>query len=380
MEEKFDNSMKVGILGGGQLGRMLIQAAIDLDLEIHVLDPDLHAPCKSLSQKFTRGSFKEFTSVFSFGLPLDVITIEIEDVNVEALRQLRDIGKKVYPQPEVIALIQDKRTQKEFYKAHGIPTADFVITEDHGHAIQFYEFLPAFHKLARGGYDGKGVKAMHDVDDLDYAFDEPAMLEKMVDVDKEISVIVARNEDGDLSTFPVVEMVFDPVHNLVDYLISPAQISSEQAEEASRIAKKVAESVGLVGILAVEMFIDKTGEILVNEIAPRPHNSGHHTIKANATSQFEQHWRAILGLPLGSTKSHKLSAMVNILGADGYQGDALYVGLHKLLEKEDIHVHLYGKKTTKPARKMGHVTIMDDNLESLKEKVKFVKETLKVIA
>ncbi len=380
MKAEFDNTIKIGILGGGQLGRMLIQAAIDLDLDISILDPDPHAPCKQLCDTFVQGSFNDYDTVVAFGKNLDLISIEIESVNIDALKKLREMGKQIFPQPEVIELIQDKRTQKQFYLDQNIPTADFVLTENQAHTSEFSHFLPAFHKLGKGGYDGKGVQAITKKEDFAIAFDEPGLLEKRVDYEKEISVIVARNESGDISTFPVVEMVFDPVYNLVDYLISPASISQKFLKEADEIARKVIDKLEMVGILAVEMFLTKDGKILVNEIAPRPHNSGHHTIKANVTSQYEQHWRAILGLPFGSTAPHKLSAMVNVLGTDGYMGDAKYIGFHEVLKLDGVHVHLYGKKTTKPSRKMGHIIIMDDDLASLQQKVKFVKDTIQVIA
>jgi len=380
MAGRFDNSIKIGILGGGQLGRMLIQAAIDLDLNISVLDSDPHAPCKELCNKFVQGSFNDYNTVLSFGKDLDLISIEIESVNIEALKELRAMGKIIYPQPEVIELIQDKRIQKKFYLDNQIPTAEFVLTENKKHTSEFADFLPAFHKLGKGGYDGKGVQPILSKDEFYLAFDQPGLLEKRVDYEKEISVIVARNESGEITSFPVVEMVFDPVYNLVDYLISPANIKEQYLVEADEIARKVIQALGMVGILAVEMFLTKDGKILVNEIAPRPHNSGHHTIKANITSQYEQHWRAILGLPFGSTEPHKLSAMVNVLGTKGYSGDAIYVGLQEVLKLDGAHIHLYGKKTTKPSRKMGHIIIMDNDLNSLQQKVKFVKDTIQVIA
>jgi len=376
----FDNSIKVGILGGGQLGRMLIQAAIDLDLNISILDSDPDAPCRQLCNSFFQGSFNDYDTVVAFGKDLDLISIEIESVNIQALKDLRKMGKKIFPQPEIIELIQDKRTQKQFYLDNNIPTADFVLTESKSHTSTFSHFLPAFHKLGKGGYDGKGVQSISKESEFHLAFDEPSLLEKRVEYEKEISVIVARNEKGEISSFPVVEMVFDPVYNLVDYLISPASISAEKEKEAIEIAKKVVEKLEMVGILAVEMFLTKNNEILVNEIAPRPHNSGHHTIKANVTSQYEQHLRAILGLPFGSTKAHKLSAMVNVLGTDGYVGNAKYVGLQEVLKQDGVHIHLYGKKRTKPSRKMGHIIIMDDDMNSLQQKVKFVKDTIEVIA
>jgi 5-(carboxyamino)imidazole ribonucleotide synthase len=376
----FGSQFTLGILGGGQLGRMLIQAAIDLNTYIKIMDGDVDAPCKYLAHEFTHGSLMDFDAVYQFGKTVDVLTIEIEHVNVDALKRLQAEGVKVYPQPEVIRIIQDKREQKQFYQSHGIPTPDFVLTDTADHVARHESFLPAFQKLGKAGYDGRGVQRLSSSADFYKAFTEPSLLEKAVDFEKEISVIVARSVTGEVSTFPVVELVFHPEHNLVEYLFAPAQIPTQVEQKAQEIAREVAEKLGIVGLLAVEMFLTREGEILVNESAPRPHNSGHHTIKANYTSQFEQHLRAILGLPLGSTQTKSLAAMVNLLGEAGHTGEAYYEGMEKILSVPGVYPHLYGKRITKPFRKMGHVTILDSDLDSLRQKVSFVRETIKVIS
>ncbi len=376
----FDSQFKLGILGGGQLGRMLIQAAIDLNIYVKIMDADADAPCKHLAHAFTQGSLMDFEAVYQFGKTVDVVTIEIEHVNVDALEKLQAEDVKVYPQPNVIRVIQDKREQKQFYQKHGIPTPDFILTDTADSIVEHSHFLPAFQKLGKAGYDGRGVQRLQSIADLHKAFTEPSLLEKAIDFEKELSVIVARTETGVIEAFPVVELIFHPEHNLVEYLLAPAQISSAIEQKAQAIARLVAEKLGIVGLLAVEMFLTKEGEILVNESAPRPHNSGHHTIKANATSQFEQHLRAVLGLPLGSTQTQSMAAMVNLLGEAGYTGDAHYEGMEKVLSIPGTYPHLYGKRITKPFRKMGHVTLLDADLESLRQKVSLVKETLKVIS
>ncbi|HEV7381041.1 MAG TPA: 5-(carboxyamino)imidazole ribonucleotide synthase [Dyadobacter sp.] len=373
-------SSRIGILGGGQLGLMLLQAAIDWNLDIHVLDPDAEAPCRKIAPKFTQGSLQDFDTVYNFGRDLDVITIEIEKVNVEALEKLESEGKRVYPQPSVIRQIQDKRIQKVFYKDKGLPTADFILTENRASLREHLDFLPAFHKLGRDGYDGRGVQRIGSEADLDKAFDQPGLLEKAVPFEKELAVIVARNPSGEVMTFPTVEMVFHPELNLVEYLFAPAEISEVINQRAQQIARQTAEAFQIVGLLAVELFLTPDGEVLINEVAPRPHNSGHHTIQANVTSQYEQHWRAILDLPLGSTRAYGPSAMVNLLGEAGYEGPAVYEGMEKLLATPEVFPFLYWKAITKPFRKMGHITIMDENISSLKEKVAYVTKSIKVIS
>lgn len=361
------------------MGRMLIQSGIDFNIQFSVLDPDVSAPCANIS-KFTVGKLTDFQTVIDFGKECDLITIEIENVNVAALKELVKQGKKVYPQPDVIELIQDKRTQKEFYKRHNIPTADFILTSDKQEVLANKHFLPAVNKLGKEGYDGRGVQILRSEKDLSKAFDAPSLLEKLIDFEKEIAVIVARNEKGEIKSYPAVEMVFHAEANLVEYLFSPAQIADVVALQADSIAKAVIQKLNMIGLLAVEMFVTKDGQVLVNEVAPRPHNSGHQTIEANVTSQYEQHLRAILNLPLGDTSTLLASAMVNLLGEENYTGEAIYQGMEDVLKVDGAHVHLYGKMKTKPFRKMGHVTIVDDDKESLKKKVNFVKQTFKVIA
>ncbi len=380
MATNFDQQLKLGVLGGGQLGRMLLQSAIDFNLEVSIIDPDPNAPCKHLVSDFTVGDLKDYDTVHTFGQKCDVITIEIENVNTDALKQLQSEGKKVYPQPEVIELIQDKRVQKQFYKDNNIPTADFVLTKNKAEVLQHAGFLPAVNKLAKEGYDGRGVQMLREQSDLDKAFDAPGLLEKLIDFDKEISVIVARNESGEVATYPVVELMFHPEHNLVEYLFAPSSIAEQAKNKADQIARDIINKLNMVGLLAVEMFVTKEGDILVNEVAPRTHNSGHQTIEGNITSQFEQHLRAILNWKLGDTALVMPSAMVNILGEAGHTGEAKYQGMDEIMGMGGVHVHLYGKKQTKPFRKMGHVTIVDQDIDVLRAKAKKVKETLKVIA
>ena len=376
----FYQDFKLGILGGGQLGRMLIQACTNFDLHSSVLDKDANAPCSLLASSFKPGDITDFDTVYAFGKTVDMLTIEIENVNVGALKKLEEEGLTVYPQPAIIDIIKDKRRQKMFYRKHGIPTADFVLVDNREAIKQHMDFLPAFNKLGTGGYDGGGVQRIRSAEDIEKGFDAPGLLETLVDFACEISVIAARNSKGEVSVFPAVECVFHPEHNLVDYLFAPSEVSPEIEEKAEKIARQVIESFGLVGLLAVEMFVTRDGEVLVNEVAPRPHNSGHQTINANITSQYEQHLRAILGLPLGTTDIILPSAMVNLLGEAGYTGPAKYEGLDDLLAIEGASIFLYGKKETRPQRKMGHVTIVDENADALKRKVEEVKKVIKVIS
>jgi len=372
--------IRLGILGGGQLGKMLIQAAADWNVYAKVLDPASDAPCCLLASEFVCGSLTDYDTVVSFGQDVDVITIEIENVNTQALETLQAQGKTVYPDPKLVGLIQDKRLQKQFYQAHGIPTAPFVLTESRADISRHPEMLPAVHKLGKEGYDGRGVQKITTTADWDKAFDAPGILEKQIDFEKELAVLVARNYSGQMEVFPVVEMVFHPEHNLVEYLFAPANISEKVAQQAQHIAKKVVETMGFVGLLAVEMFLTKEGEILVNEIAPRPHNSGHHTIEANYTSQYQQLLRAIFNLPLGNTAARCPAAMVNLLGEPGYSGKAIYKGIEQVMGLSGVYVHLYGKTMTKPFRKMGHVTILANTTDELPKKVALVKQRLKVIS
>lgn len=358
---------------------MLIQSGIDYNIQFAVLDPDAAAPCSSLAQ-FHCGRLTDYKTVMDFGSSCDILTIEIENVNTDALKDLVAKGKKVFPQPEVIELIQDKRLQKAFYIHNDIPTAQFFLTENAEQIKQYEHFLPAVNKLGREGYDGRGVQILRTKQDLLSGFNAPGLIEKLIDFDKEISVIVARNEKGEVKAFPVVEMVFHPVQNLVEFLFSPADLSLVIEQKALAIARKIIGDLNMVGLLAVEMFVTKSGEVLVNEIAPRPHNSGHQTIEANITSQYEQHLRSILNLPLGDTSTIMASAMVNLLGEPAHSGLAKYEGFEEVLSMPGVYVHLYGKTLTKPFRKMGHVTILEKDLTNLKKKANFVKHTLKVTA
>lgn len=379
MKLPYQEGYKIGILGGGQLGRMLIQSGLDFNLSFSVLDPDANAPCAGLAE-FQQGKLTDYDTVLAFGRKCDLITIEIEHVNVKALYVLQAEGKRIYPQPELIELIQDKRLQKQFYVDHGIPTAEFVLISDRADAQTKASFLPAVNKLGRDGYDGKGVQVIRTEAELVNAFDSPGLLEKLIPFEKEISVIVARNANGDLAAFPSVEMEFHPTANLVEFLFAPANLSTEIANRAIELAKKVITELKLVGILAVEMFVLPDGSILVNEMAPRPHNSGHQTIEANVTSQYEQHLRSILGWPLGETTQIVPAAMVNLLGEAGFEGGARYVGLEQVIQIPGVHIHLYGKKMTKPFRKMGHVTITGKSVAEVKTKAALVKSELKVKA
>jgi 5-(carboxyamino)imidazole ribonucleotide synthase len=372
--------LKIGILGGGQLGQMFLQNAFSYPFQLHSLDPDAQASCSVLNPHFLQGSLLDFETVYEFGKNMDILTIEIEAVNTDALKKLASEGKKVYPQPEVIELIANKRLQKQFFKENHFPTADFVLIDTVQEIIQHENFLPAFQKLAQGGYDGRGVQQLKSLGDIDKAFHQSSLLEKKVDISKEIAVIVARNSQGTTVAYEPCEMVFDPKLNLVDYLIAPARLSSEQSLFAQDLAKKVIEKLNMVGILAVEMFLDTQGAILLNELAPRPHNSGHHTIEAAFCSQYDQHIRSITGLPLGNTSLHTKAGMLNILGEEGYTGKAIYEGLEKALELEKVYLHLYNKTITKPGRKMGHFTVLGDTYEEIEQKIQYLKTSFRVIS
>ncbi len=379
--------MKIGILGGGQLGKMLFEASPAFDIELYFLENDVNAPCRSFKNAFQVGNILDENDVYNFGKNMDIISIEIENVNISALKRLENEGKKVFPQPHIIALIQDKGIQKQFYQKHNIPTSEFELVKNNTEKKLFFEnnnhlkIQDFVQKMRTGGYDGKGVQVLKTKEDLDnLLFDVPCVLEKKVDIQKEIAVIVARNPKGEIKAFPAVEMVFNPELNLVDYLLSPADIVQNIAQEAENIAKNIIEKLEMVGILAVEMFLDKQNNILVNEIAPRPHNSGHQTIEGNKTSQYTQHLNAILNKNLGNTEIIEQSIMLNILGENGYEGIAKYENLDKIEAINGVFVHLYNKKITKSGRKMGHVTILDNNKNNILEKMNFVKENLKVIA
>ncbi|MFP5081447.1 5-(carboxyamino)imidazole ribonucleotide synthase [Pedobacter sp. JCM 36344] len=374
------SDLKLGILGGGQLGRMLIQEAINYNLTTLVLDPDPDAPCRHITNYFECGSITDFDTVYSFGKKADIITIEIEKVNIDALEQLEKDGKQVYPPSRVIRLIQDKGVQKQFLKENDIPTAQFQLANTREDILNSDFSFPYMLKLRKDGYDGKGVMKINSISEIDQAFNAPCLIEELIDFEKEIAVIVSRNPKGEVKTFPMVEMEFNDEANLVEFLISPSTYPEAIQNRAEEIAIKIANSLNITGLLAVEMFVTRNGEILVNEVAPRPHNSGHHTIEGNYVSQFDQHLRSIFSLPLGDTRAITNAVMINLLGEKGHDGVAKYKGLEKVMALDGVYVHLYGKKYTKPFRKMGHITVVDQNREEAIQKANFIKNTLKVIS
>jgi len=366
----------LGILGGGQLGRMLLQRTIDFNITTAVMDPDPMAPCSKICDRFVNAKFSDYEAVYQFGKTVNLLTVEIEHVNTDALLQLEKEGLSVYPQPSILAMVQDKGLQKQFYEENGIPTAPFKIVNS-TRDISGFPF-PYIIKKRTGGYDGKGVMKINSEGDFSDDFQGPFVVEECIPFVKEIAVIVSRNDNGLIQTFPSCEMVFNTEANLVEYLFAPSDISEKLEQEATEIARKLIEKLGLTGILAVEMFVTKDDKILVNEIAPRPHNSGHHTIEANVTSQYEQHLRAILNLPPGDTSITKASAMVNLLGEKGFSGEAVYEGLEEVLQFSGTHLHLYGKKETRPFRKMGYVTITANTVANAISIADKVKDILKV--
>ncbi len=371
--------MTIGIVGGGQLGRMFIQNGLNYGLTFHVLDPDPEAPCEPIAHKFICADRNDEEAVYQFGQQCDVITIEIENVSIEALKRLEAEGKKVFPQPHVLERIKDKGLQKLFYQEHGIATAPFLLVDSKEEAKQHIDFLPAMQKMRVGGYDGKGVHPLHSEQDIEQGFDAPSVLEKWVPDVAEYAMLVARNESGEVSSFPLVELVFNPEANLVDYLVSPAKVDSGIEVKAREMAESLIAKLDMVGLLAVELFLSKEGELMVNEVAPRPHNSGHHTIEACVSSQFDQLLRSILNWPLGDTKLQTPAAMINLLGEKGHTGKVVYKGMDEAISTSGVYPHVYGKALTKPFRKMGHVTVIGDTREDALAKAEKVKETIKVI-
>lgn len=375
---------KVGILGGGQLGKMLGIAASPWHLPLSFLEPSPHPPVQGYVPKLIQGSLNNLEDVLKFGLQNEVVSIEIEHVNIDALYELEKRGVEVYPQPKVLEMIQDKGLQKEFYRQNGFPTSSFQLANDKSELLSKIKSgaitIPFVQKLRKGGYDGKGVLIVQSITDLENLFDAPSVIEDLVPIQKEIAVIGARNKAGIFRAFPPVEMEFNPSANLVEFLSCPASISKTLSHQATSIVEALMQTSNLVGLLAVEFFMTQSGTLLINEIAPRPHNSGHHTIESCSTSQFEQHLRSILNLPLGNTELLSPSIMLNLLGAEGYQGSPIYEGIEKVLEIDGVHVHLYGKSMTKPFRKMGHVTITAPTLDQARDKARMVKALLKVVA
>jgi 5-(carboxyamino)imidazole ribonucleotide synthase len=372
--------LKIGILGGGQLGRMLLQAGVNYPVITHVLENDPDCPSAHLCHVFTQGNIRDFNDVYQFGKGLDGITIEIESVNVDALEKLEAEGVKIYPKPSTLRIIGDKILQKKFYKENDIPTSAFRVTENKDDLRKFSDFLPAVHKLSSGGYDGRGVQILAGSQDLQLGFDQPSVLEKKIDIHKEISQIVAINASGQTAFFPPVEMIFNQALNQLDYQLSPAEIPQHNAWRVEAIALKVVRDLKSPGIFAVELFIDKNGDILVNETAPRVHNSGHHSIEANFSSQFDMLWRIMLGYPLGNPKHIVPAAMVNLVGTAGFSGEALYEGIDDILKMENAFLHLYGKKETRPGRKMGHVTILSPEKNDLVFKARAIKQKIRIIS
>ncbi|WP_304156643.1 5-(carboxyamino)imidazole ribonucleotide synthase [Mesonia mobilis] len=384
MHNYFSSDFKLGILGGGQLGKMMLYDTRKYDIQTYVLDASPEAPCKIACDVFEQGDLMDFDTVVNFGRKVDVLTFEIELVNVDALEQLESEGKKVYPSSATLRKIQDKGVQKQFYAEKAIPTADFTVyTEKYEltEALVRKEWdYPFVWKSCTGGYDGKGVSVIREEEDLIPLPEGACLAEKMIPFKNELAVIVARNVSGEVKTYPVVEMEFHPEANQVEYVICPARIEDHVAEKARAVAKKVSESFEHVGLLAVEMFQTEDDEILVNEVAPRPHNSGHYSIEASFTNQFEQHLRAILDLPLGETESKVGGVMVNLVGDENHEGQVHYQNIGKIMQMPGVTPHIYGKKQTRPFRKMGHVTIVNKDLGEARRIAEEVKKEIKVIS
>ncbi len=382
MKSGLTPNLKLGIISGGQLGKMLIQEASKWDIETYVLDKEENCPARSIATHYVKGSNTNYDDVYNFGKKVDLLSFEIENVNIEALKKLKAEGLHILPDPSILALIQDKGIQKKFYKENNIPTSPFDIYENIDSIKQAIKEkkieFPFVQKLRKGGYDGRGVAVINDKNDFSKLLIGNSVVEQKVSIHKEISVIVARNEQGAIKTFPIVEMVFDPIANLVDKLVCPSAISEDQTEKASKLAEKIITNLNMTGILAIEFFIDQNGDIIVNEMACRTHNSGHHTIESIVTSQFEQHLRSILNLPLGSTELKMPAVMINLLGHPDFEGPAVYFGIEECMAIEGVKIHLYGKAITKPYRKMGHITVLASTLEKALEKAEKVKNLISV--
>ncbi len=380
----FSSDFKLGILGGGQLGKMLLNETRKFDIYTCVLDPSEDAPSRIACNEFTKGDLMDYHTVVDFGMRVDVLTIEIENVNADALETLEKAGIKVYPSSKTLRIIQNKATQKLFYVDNSIPIADFVrfayVSQIEDAIDNGGLKLPFVWKAAQFGYDGNGVKIVRSKDDLKYLKDGECIAETLIPFKNELAVIVSRNANGEVKTYPVVEMEFHPEANQVEYVICPARIDTLVAMKAQEIALQVSRAYNHVGLLAVEMFQTEDDMILVNEVAPRPHNSGHHTIESSYTSQFEQHVRCILNLPLGKTDNKVAGVMVNLVGADGFNGNVVYENIERIMDMEGVTPHIYGKKQTHPFRKMGHVTIVNKDLNEARQIAEKVKKTIKVIS
>ncbi|UMB60084.1 5-(carboxyamino)imidazole ribonucleotide synthase [Lutibacter sp. A80] len=380
MKNYFSSNFKLGVLGGGQLGKMLLTETHKFDIYTAILDGAKDAPCAQICNEFHQGDLLDFDTVYNFGKKVDLLTIEIEHVNTEALLKLEAEGLNIYPQPNVLQIIQHKGKQKDFFVKNNIPTSPHkrfsTLEELKKETLQF----PFVWKSAQFGYDGTGVKIVKNEQDLNILPDTDCIVEELIPFKNELAVIVARNKRGEIKTYPVVEMEFHPEANQVEYVICPARISNEVADKARNIALKVAESFKHIGLLAVELFQTENDEILVNEVAPRTHNSGHYSIEASYTSQFEQHVRSILNLPLGNTESKVAGIMVNLVGEEGFSGDVVYENMEEILKMDGVTPHIYGKKQTRPFRKMGHVTVVNTDLDEAHKIAEKVKNTIRVIS
>jgi len=381
MEQLVTSDFKLGIIAGGQLGKMLVLAASNWDVKTFILDTDDHCPASTCCTGFVKGNQLDYDAVIRFGGMVDMITFEIENVNIAALQKLKSQGKKIFPDPDALAIIQDKGLQKEFYQSNQIPSPQFSLFKNKADLIAALEngsiSFPFVQKLRKGGYDGKGVALIRSQNDFKNLLEGASLIEKLVEIQTEISVIVARNLKGEIKCFPVVEMEFNEA-NMVEKLICPSSLDEKILQQANEIATQLIASLNLCGLLAVEMFVDKNNVVWVNEIAPRPHNSGHHTIESVITSQYEQLLRAIFNFPLGSTQLKMPSVMINLFGEPDYEGPVKYEGLTDCMKIEGVKIHLYGKKITKPFRKMGHVTVLATTMEEAKIKAGIVKQILKV--
>jgi 5-(carboxyamino)imidazole ribonucleotide synthase len=376
----FSSNFKLGILGGGQLGKMLLAETQKFDIYTCILDSSNEAPCAQICNEFHQGSLMDFDTVYNFGKKVDLLTIEIEHVNIDALFKLEKEGLEIYPQPSILQIIQHKGRQKDFFAENNIPTSDhkrFSSIKELKKETLTYPFI---WKSAQFGYDGTGVKIVRNENDINSLTDNECIIEDLIPFKNELAVIVARNKNGEIKTYPVVEMEFHPEANQVEYVICPARISDDVAEKARNIALKVAEAFGHIGLLAVELFQTEQDEILVNEVAPRTHNSGHYSIEASYTNQFEQHLRSILNLPLGNTDSKVAGIMVNLVGEEGFSGDVVYKNIEEILKMKGVTPHIYGKKQTRPFRKMGHVTIVNNDLTEARKIAEEVKNTIRVIS
>ena len=378
----FSSDFKLGILGGGQLGKMLLQVTSRLSIKTNILDPSEDSPCKNLCNEFEIGNLMDFDSVYQFGKKCDLVTFEIEHVNTEALEKLESEGTKVYPSSKTLKIIQNKNLQKQFFIDNNIPTSDFWYFKSpkdfknsfHKNQISF----PCVWKKTKFGYDGYGVEIIKSIKQIDNLPNEEFIIEEFIPFEKELATTIVRNNSGDIQIFPLVQMDFNKESNQVEYVVCPAQVNREIKDLANALAMKVSKSFKHVGLLAIEMFLTKDNKILINEVAPRPHNSAHYSIEACENSQFQQHINSILDLKLGSCESNNNAIMVNLVGEKGYSGPVIYQGIEKAMEQSNVSVHIYGKSNTKPNRKMGHITVTDENLKNGLKKAKSIKNLIKV--